>query len=126
MIFCLVTVAFPGPKGRVGHPDLTQNIGQNPIPGSVPARARARTSASHASAVRFVKYPARGHAWTLRELAPTLGCSIGTLSHISSGTRKTVPAELAERFCEAVGVETLTLFAPVVSAKVSGTNEGVA
>jgi len=25
----LVTVAFPGPKGRVGHPDLTQNIGQN-------------------------------------------------------------------------------------------------
>ena len=28
MIFCLVTVAFPGPKGRVGHPDLTQNIGQ--------------------------------------------------------------------------------------------------
>jgi hypothetical protein len=25
----LVTVAFPGPKGRIGHPDLTQNIGQN-------------------------------------------------------------------------------------------------
>ena len=23
-------VAFPGPKGRVGHPDLTQNIGQTP------------------------------------------------------------------------------------------------
>jgi hypothetical protein len=22
--------AFPGPKGRVGHPDLTQNIGQTP------------------------------------------------------------------------------------------------
>ena len=22
-------MAFPGPKGRVGHPDLTQNIGQN-------------------------------------------------------------------------------------------------
>ena len=29
MIFCLVTVAFPGPQGRIGHPDLTQNIGQN-------------------------------------------------------------------------------------------------
>jgi transposase len=24
------TGAFPGPKGRVGHPDLTQNIGQTP------------------------------------------------------------------------------------------------
>jgi hypothetical protein len=24
----VVTVAFPGPKGRVGHPDLTQNVGQ--------------------------------------------------------------------------------------------------
>ena len=23
-------MAFPGPKGRVGHPDLTQNIGQTP------------------------------------------------------------------------------------------------
>jgi hypothetical protein len=21
-------MAFPGPQGRVGHPDLTQNIGQ--------------------------------------------------------------------------------------------------
>ena len=26
-------MAFPGPKGRVGHPDLTQNIGQNPKDG---------------------------------------------------------------------------------------------
>jgi hypothetical protein len=25
----MVTGAFPGPKGRVGHPDPTQNIGQN-------------------------------------------------------------------------------------------------
>jgi hypothetical protein len=25
----LVIDGFPGPKGRVGHPDLTQNIGQN-------------------------------------------------------------------------------------------------
>jgi hypothetical protein len=23
-------MAFPGPTGRVGHPDLTQNIGQTP------------------------------------------------------------------------------------------------
>ena len=23
-------MAFPGPQGRVGHPDLTQNIGQTP------------------------------------------------------------------------------------------------
>ena len=29
LIFCLVIGGFPGPKGRVGHPDLTQNIGQN-------------------------------------------------------------------------------------------------
>jgi hypothetical protein len=25
----LVTVAFPGPKGRIGHPDHTHFIGQN-------------------------------------------------------------------------------------------------
>jgi hypothetical protein len=35
-------MAFPGPQGRVGHPDLTQNIGQTPtisrwpnLPGSL-------------------------------------------------------------------------------------------
>jgi hypothetical protein len=27
-VFWEDTVAFPGPTGRVGHPDLTQNIGQ--------------------------------------------------------------------------------------------------
>ena len=26
-------MAFPGPAGRVGHPDLTQNIGQTQVPG---------------------------------------------------------------------------------------------
>ena len=40
-------VAFPGPKGRVGHPDPTQNIGQTrrrgscsglPVASSVPPR----------------------------------------------------------------------------------------
>jgi hypothetical protein len=34
-------VAFPGPKGRVGHPDLTQNIGQTPIPAAEIQRAPA-------------------------------------------------------------------------------------
>jgi len=29
-VFWQDTGAFPGPKGRVGHPDLTQNIGQIP------------------------------------------------------------------------------------------------
>jgi hypothetical protein len=40
----LVTVAFPGPKGRVGHPDLTQNIGQNHLDPTftVPPRALDR------------------------------------------------------------------------------------
>jgi hypothetical protein len=28
LIFCLVMDGFPGPAGRIGHPDLTQNIGQ--------------------------------------------------------------------------------------------------
>jgi hypothetical protein len=31
-VFWEDTSAFPGPKGRVGHPDLTQNIGQTPRP----------------------------------------------------------------------------------------------
>jgi DNA-binding Xre family transcriptional regulator len=65
----------------------------------------------------FLKHPARGEAWTLRELAETLGCSIGTISHISTGKRSTVPTELADRFAEAVGVETATLFTPVLAKK---------
>src|SRR3954454_4678170 len=29
-VFCFVVkVAFPGPQGRIGHPDLTQKLGQN-------------------------------------------------------------------------------------------------
>jgi low temperature requirement protein LtrA len=31
---CLVTDGFPGPKGRVGHPDPTHFIGQNPRTGT--------------------------------------------------------------------------------------------
>lgn len=69
------------------------------------------------AAIRYVmKHPARRKPWSVRELAPALGCSIGTLSHMRTGARATVPAELAERFAEAVGVETAVLFAPALSA----------
>lgn len=65
------------------------------------------------SVVRHViKHPARGRPWTLRELAPALGCSPAMLSNMSTGSRATVPSELAVRFCEAVGVEVAVLFAP--------------
>jgi hypothetical protein len=64
-----------------------------------------------------IKHPARGYAWTLRELARSLGCSTGTLSLISTGGRLTLPTWLAVRFAEAVGVETETLFVPVLAKK---------
>lgn len=64
-----------------------------------------------------MQHPARRIPWTIRELAPKLGCSIGTISHMRKGRRATIPAVLAERFAEAVGVETEVLFTPVVSGE---------
>lgn len=66
--------------------------------------------------VHCMEHPARGNPWTVRELAPVLGCSIGTLSHMRTGSRLSIPTELAERFAEAVGVETRVLFVPALSA----------
>lgn len=78
------------------------------------------------AAIRHVmEHPARGDRWTVRELAPILGCSVGTLGHMRTGARATIPTELAERFAEAVGVETAVLFAPSVSTD-SDTTQGVA
>lgn len=57
----------------------------------------------------------------MRELAPKLGCSIGTLSHMRTGGRDTIAATLAEAFAEAVGVETRVLFEPVLSGEVDTT-----
>jgi hypothetical protein len=68
--------------------------------------------------IKYVmEHPARRVPWTLRELAPILGCSIGTLSHMRTGSRASIPAELAERFSEAVGVETAVLFVSSVAAE---------
>lgn len=68
--------------------------------------------------IRYVmEHPARGIPYTVRELAPKLGCSIGTLSHMRHDQRGTFPALLAERFAEAVGVEVEVLFAPPLSAE---------
>lgn len=69
------------------------------------------------AAIRHVmEHPARRNRWSVRELAPILGCSIGTLSHMRTGARASVPAALAERFAEAVGVETAVLFTSAASA----------
>lgn len=65
-----------------------------------------------------MEHPARGNRWSVRELAPKLGCSVSTLGHMRTGARTTVSATLAEAFSEAVGVETLVLFAPVVSTEI--------
>lgn len=61
--------------------------------------------------------PARRQPWTVRELAPILGCSIGTLSHMRTGGRNTFPAELARRFAEAVGCDVAFLFEPALSTE---------
>lgn len=59
--------------------------------------------------------PARQKPWTIKELAPILGCSTGTLSHMRTGNRATFPLALAQRFSEAVGCDTAFLFEPAVS-----------
>jgi transcriptional regulator with XRE-family HTH domain len=64
-----------------------------------------------------MQHPARQKPWSVRELAPKLGCSIGTLSHMRTGARASIPAALAERFAEAVGVETGVLFTSVSSTE---------
>lgn len=73
----------------------------------------ARLSVINPAAIRYVmEHPARARRWSVRELAPKLGCSLGTLSHMRTGARATVPTELAIRFSEAVGVEPAVLFVP--------------
>lgn len=73
-----------------------------------------------------MEHPARGTRWSVRELAPILGCSLGTLSHMRTGARASIPAELADRFAEAVGVETSVLFVPVASTDSDTTRAGAA
>lgn len=68
-----------------------------------------------------MRHPARQTPWSVREMAPRLGCSIGTLSHMRTGARASIPAQLAERFAEAVGVETAVLFVAASSTE-SDTN----
>ena len=70
-----------------------------------------------------IAHPARGYPWTYRELAEVLGCSAGTISHLVTGSRASVPTELAHRFSEAVGCETAVLFVPAVSTE---SNDGSA
>lgn len=67
--------------------------------------------------VDAMERPARRQPWTIRELAPILGCSVGTLGHMRTGARETYPAELARRFSEAVGCDVAFLFEPVVSTE---------
>lgn len=72
-----------------------------------------------------IAHPARGYAWTYRELAEVLGCSPGTISHLVTGSRASVPTELAHRFAEAVGCQPAVLFVPAASTD-SHTTEGAA
>jgi hypothetical protein len=67
--------------------------------------------------VHVMQHPARGYPWTITELAPVLGCSVGTLSHMRTGARQSFPIALAERFSEAVGCERRVLFAATVSTE---------
>lgn len=60
-------------------------------------------------------HPARGVAWSLRELAGTLGCSHATIGHLLTGRTDSIRPELARRLAEAVGVEVPVLFAPRAS-----------
>lgn len=79
---------------------------------TAPSLSRRMRVIDPAAVAHCLEHPARTVRWPLRELAAVLGCSAATLSHMRTGARRTVPAELAERFAEAVGVETAVLFAP--------------
>ena len=62
--------------------------------------------------VHCLAHPARITPWTVRELADHVGWDRASLGHIRSGKRDTLPADVAERIAEAVGVHPNVLFAP--------------
>ena len=60
-------------------------------------------------------HPARVRPWTVRELAEHIGWDRASLGHIRSGKRNTLPADIALRIAEAVGVHPNVLFTPPLS-----------
>lgn len=83
-----------------------------------PAKHRRRTRLQVIDpyvVAHVIQHPARGTAWSLRELARVVGCSKSLLGHLRAGTRGTIDPDVARRFSQAVGVEVPVLFLPVVS-----------
>jgi DNA-binding Xre family transcriptional regulator len=55
--------------------------------------------------------PARGRAWSVRELAAVVGTSASMIGHLRTGERTTVQLDLAWRIADAVGCHPANLFA---------------
>ena len=76
-----------------------------PIP---PAALRVSVIDPTAS-VHVMEHAAQGFRWSVPELPPIRGCSIGTLSHLRAGPRQDVSRGLAAAIHGAVGVDTNAL-----------------
>ena len=70
-------------------------------------------------------HPARGRAWSVRELAQVVGASPSLIGHLRSGERQTVDAETAQLVSLAVGCEVAVLFDASPSTKFDN-NESIA
>lgn len=71
----------------------------------------------HSSAVlrHCLEHPARGYAWSVRELAEALGTTRNIIGKLRSGERRTVDPLLGAKLAEAFGVHQNVLFVPAVS-----------
>lgn len=70
-----------------------------------------RLTIHNPSVIRHViDHPARGFAWSVRELAETIGANRSTIGHLRTGKRLTVDAVLGAKLAEAVGVHPNILF----------------
>lgn len=67
--------------------------------------------------VHCMEHPGRVERWTVRDLASQVHWSRAALGHLRTGERKSLPADVAVRIAEAVGVHPNVLFAPPLSTK---------
>lgn len=75
----------------------------------------------------MLDHPARGHRWTVREIATLTGRSPALIGHIRSGKRRQVDPEVARGIAAAVGCHVANLFTLGVSTIVdNASREGAA
>ncbi|MFG2225339.1 XRE family transcriptional regulator [Streptomyces sp. NPDC048644] len=61
---------------------------------------------------RLMQRTGTGQRVTIRELAAHAGCAVGTVGNLLSGKQQCVTSGTAHSVAQAIGVDTLVLFAP--------------